>query len=400
VSAASILDVLVIGAGPAGAAAAWALARAGRRVALVDREAFPRDKTCGDGLIADSLGALEAMGLRHAIEHEAAAPRALHVVAPSGESVRLRGEFLCVPRFRLDAMLVDAAASAGAEMMPPMSVLEPIEEGGRVCGARFRATADAHEIRAVFTLLATGANATVTTAFGLPTPLKPNAVAGRVYFEVPRDLAERHPHLAIVYDRSVCPGYGWIFPGPEHRYNVGVGFFADGFGEAPRLRRLWERFTTEYAPAAELVARSRALTAFRGAPLRVGLRASSRGRPGLLVLGDAAAMTYPSTGEGIGKALQSGLLAARLVDDALGGGCVRDGVHHAYDIEFRRQFASRYEAYWTVQAWFARPWLLNLLARRANAGHFVRRELEALIAEQGNPLTLFSVNGAIRSLFN
>src|SRR5918994_1371783 len=108
-SAASIFDVLVIGAGPAGAAAAWGLARAGRRVALVDREAFPRDKTCGDGLIADSLGALEAMGLRQAIEHEAAAPRALHVVAPSGESVRLRGEFLCVPRFRLDAILVDAA---------------------------------------------------------------------------------------------------------------------------------------------------------------------------------------------------------------------------------------------------------------------------------------------------
>src|SRR5688500_391434 len=105
-SAPSIFDVLVIGAGPAGAAAAWALARAGRHVALVDRETFPRDKTCGDGLIPDSLGALDAMGVREAIAREAVAPRALHIMAPSGESVRVRGDFLCLPRLRLDALLV------------------------------------------------------------------------------------------------------------------------------------------------------------------------------------------------------------------------------------------------------------------------------------------------------
>ena len=85
-------DALVIGAGPAGAAAAWALARARRRVALVDREGFPRDKMCGDGLIADSLGALDTMGLRDAVAREAVAARALHVVAPSGESVSLEGD--------------------------------------------------------------------------------------------------------------------------------------------------------------------------------------------------------------------------------------------------------------------------------------------------------------------
>ena len=401
-SAPSIFDVLVIGAGPAGASAAWALARAGRRVALVDREAFPRDKTCGDGLIPDSLGALDAMGLRDAVTREAVAPRALHIVAPSGESVPLRGKFLCLPRLRFDALLLDAAVSAGAEMMAPMSALAPIEDAGRVCGARFRPSSlsEAHEIRAPFTLLATGANATVTTAFGLPTPLKPNAVAGRVYFEVPRDLAERHPHLLIVYERSLCPGYGWIFPGPERRYNVGVGVFSDGRGGTPSLRSLWEQFTTRFAPVAELVARSRALTAFRGAPLRTGLHGATLGRPGLLVLGDAAAMTYPSTGEGIGKAMESGLLAARLVDQAFGSASLPDAVHRTYDVEFRRQFARRYQAYRTAQAWSSRPWLLNLLARRANAGRFVRRELEALIAEEGNPLTLFSVKGAIRSVFN
>ncbi len=179
---------------------------------------------------------------------------------------------------------------------------------------------------------------------------------------------------------------------------MGVGAFAGGRGETPSLRGLWNRFTTRFAPAAELVAQSEALTEFRGAPLRTGLQNATLGRPGLLALGDAAAMTYPTTGEGIGKAMESGLLAARLVSDALRGACPLESVHGAYAAEFRRQFATRYQAYRTAQAWSSRPWLLNLLARRANAGRFVRRELEALIAEEGNPSRLFSVRGAMRAL--
>lgn len=397
-SALSVHDALVIGAGPAGAAAAWALARAGHDVALIDREMFPRDKTCGDGLIPDSLEALDEMGLRQATLRDAFRPPALHLVAPSGESFSLAGEFLCLPRQRFDALLVQAATSAGARMMAPMSALRPLECGGVVSGARFRSAAGERDVRARFTLLATGANATVTQAFGLSRFLKPNAVAGRAYFRVPAPLAAEHPHLSIVYERSLCPGYGWIFPGPDRRYNIGVGFFTDGRRSTPSLRDLWERFTTGFTPAARMVAQSEALTGFRGAPLRTGLHDAALGRPGLLALGDAAAMTYPATGEGIGKAMQSGLLAARLVSAALAGRMPSGAVHDTYDARFRRQFATRYQAYWTAQAWSSRPWLLNLLTSRANAGRFVRRELETLIAETGNPLRLFSVPGLVRAL--
>jgi flavin-dependent dehydrogenase len=112
----------------------------------------------------------------------------------------------------------------------------------------------------------------------------------------------------------------------------------------------------------------------------------------VLRLGDAAAMTYPATGEGIGKAMQSGLLAARLVTSASG-----ERVHLQYNAAFRREHQDRYRAYWVAQRWSSRPWLLNLLAARANAGRFVRQELEALIAETGNPLRLFSVTGLVRA---
>ena len=160
---------------------------------------------------------------------------------------------------------------------------------------------------------------------------------------------------------------------------------------------MWVRFTTRFGPAAELVARSEPLTEFRGAPLRTGLRGATLGRRGLLVLGDAAAMTYPATGEGIGKAMESGLLAARLVRAGLLGARHPETVHSTYDSEFRRQFATRYQAYGIAQAWSSRPWLLSLLVSHANTGRFVRRELEALIGETGNPLRLFSVGGIIRA---
>ena len=391
-------DALVIGAGPAGAAAAWALARAGHRVALVDREAFPRDKTCGDGLIPDSLEALDAMGLREAVAAEAVRPRALHVHVPDGTSVALAGEFLCLPRQRLDALLVDAAVAAGAELTAPRTALRPLEDRGRVAGALVRSPRGEETIAARFTLLAAGANATVTNAFGLAAPLKPNAVAGRAYFRVPPRVADAHPHLSIVYERSLCPGYGWIFPGPDRQYNVGVGFFSDGRTATPSLHRLWSSFTTRFAPAAELVHSSHQLTPFRGAPLRAGLLGATLGRPGLLALGDAAAMTYPSTGEGIGKAMQSGLMAADLISEALAGRRDAGSLHLAYDRAFRGRFGTRYQAYRTAQAWSSRPWLLNLLAARANRGRFVRQELEALIAEGSDPLRLFSVPGLLRAI--
>ena len=389
----ALYDVLVIGAGPAGAAAAWALARGGRRVALLDRESFPRDKTCGDGLIPDALGALDEMGLRDAVAREAAAPRALRVVAPNGVGVTLRGSFLCLPRRRFDQLLVEAAVAAGAELLAPFTALGPIPGDGRVAGARVRGVAGERTIEAAITLVAPGANATTINAFGFGVPSKPNAVAGRAYFEVPADLAQQHTTLTIVYERSLCPGYGWIFPGPDRRYNVGVGFFSDGRRETPSLHDLWERFTTRYAPARELVARSRRVSEFRGAPLRTGLHPGPLGRPGALLLGDAAAMTYPATGEGIGKAMQSGLLAADLIATE-----APHVVHIGYDAAFRRRYRDRYRAYAVAQRWSARPWLLDLLAVRANAGRFVREELEGLIAETGNPLRLFSVTGLVRAV--
>ena len=390
-------DALIIGAGPAGSAAARALSQSGLSVILADQRTFPRDKVCGDALISDALGALTTLGLYDRVRALATCSSALRVYAPSGTYATVRGDFACVPREHLDLLLCEAAREAGATFVAGMTAVSALEADGRVTGARFRGPTGDVEIRATTTVLATGANATALAAFGLDVPMQPTAVAGRAYFEAPADIAARFPTLLIAYDRDWCPGYGWIFPSPGNRFNIGVGLFGNDVG-GPRLRDFWKAFQKHFAPAAAIVAASRPIGAFRGAPLRTGLASAQFGRSGLLVVGEAAAVTYSATGEGIGKAMESGLMAAALVRDAVAGRRPVETLHDELGSQFRSRFRTRYRAYAIAQSWAAHPFVLNLVAARANAGRFAREELETFISERGDPRRLFSKRGLLNAL--
>jgi len=295
-------------------------------------------------------------------------------------------------------LLVQAAIERGAAFVPRMTATAPVSVNDRISGARFQSAGMTHEVAARVTLLATGGNATALAAFGLDVPMKPTATAGRAYFQAPPDIAAEHRHLTIAYHREWCPGYGWIFPGPGNRFNIGVGLFPGPRDVTRGLHEFWTFFQERFAPAAAIVRASTPLTEFRGAPLRTGLTRASFGRPGLLVIGEAAATTYPATGEGIGKAMESGLLAADLVAAALAGRASPADLHAAYGREFHQRFRGRYRAYHIAQTWASSALVLNVLAARANAGRFVRRELEALIAEEGNAEALLSARGLLTAL--
>jgi flavin-dependent dehydrogenase len=266
-----------------------------------------------------------------------------------------------------------------------------------VVGANFRTERDTHEVRAQLTILATGANATALDAFGLQAAKKPTAVAGRAYYEATADVATELSHLVIAYQREWCPGYGWIFPAPGNRFNIGVGLFGDS-AQQGRLHAFFDHFCRSFPPAVQLIAASRCIRPFRGAPIRSGLDPGSFGRLGLLAAGEAVATTYAATGEGIGKAMESGILAAEFAGEVLQGKRSVYGLEHAYRREFEHRFINRYVAYDVAQRWARRPWMLNLLAQRATAGRFVKAELEALIAERGDASHLFSTAGLLKSL--
>ena len=392
-------DVLVIGAGPAGSAAARSAARLGQRVLLVDRHRFPRDKICGDALIPDALEALTRLGLKDRVLAQARALRAIRLYAPNGHSVELQAQMGCLPRSRLDELMQEGAEDAGATFLAPNLLARAVERDGAIAGAVFVSAIGGEEVtvRARFTILATGAAARPLEIFGVCERRLPSALAARVYVRAPEVFAREHDHLCISYDRHVCPGYGWMFPGPDGVFNVGVGYFNNTQSRLPttNLRHLLARFVQTFPPAQALMAVARPLTEVRGAPLRTALTGAQLCRPGLLVAGEAAGLTYSFSGEGIGKAIASGILAGEMVAHA--DTRATSEIAALYASRIKADFAERFRAYAVAQKWLAYPAVLSFLARRAATGRYVRQQLQELLDETADPRELFSVAGLVKA---
>jgi menaquinone-9 beta-reductase len=322
-----VCDVLVIGAGPAGSACTQALAREGVDVVLVDQHDFPRDKVCGDGLIPDAHAAFARLGVLDAVRAVAQPVRHVRCVAPRGGHVDVPGEMAVLPRRQLDEILRHAALRAGARWVAPARFEAPLIEGERVVGARLRRPggdrgerAALHELRARWVVLATGAVPQALIAAGMCDRQTPTGVALRGYASH-EGLAGVLKELHIVWHPKLRGGYGWIFPAPGGLFNIGVGLTAShdtdrgghGRRRGQNLRAMLDTFGAVYPLAAELLAHGRWEGEIKGAPLRCSLQGARWSRPGLLVTGEAAGSTYALTGEGIGKAMETGLLAAEAI---------------------------------------------------------------------------------------
>jgi len=396
-------DVLVIGAGPAGSAAAAKLADAGVEVTLVDRGDMGRDKVCGDALIPDALAALDRLGAREQVLTAARRLDRFRLYAPNETYAEVSGACAVIPRTALDDAVRGAATARGARFLPGLVATGPIQNGGAVGGARFT-TKDGREteIRARLTILATGAAAKPLQQFGVALRTTASATAARMYFEVDAETDRAFDHLCVSFDRAICPGYGWIFPGPGRIFNVGVGYFYDTEATPPEtnLRALLDRFLTTFAPARRLAAGARPIGPLRGAPLRTGLQGARLSSPGLLVAGEAAGTTYSLTGEGIGKSIQTGLVAAEV---AVKGLRRRQGFDPAavaaeYATRIERAYGRTFRAYRAAQRVAAHPRIVNLLTRRANEGRYVRRQLEAMWNDLADPRGLLTPLGIVRAL--
>ncbi len=403
-------DVLVIGAGPAGSACAQALARAGLDVLLVDQHDFPRDKVCGDGLIPDSHAALKRLGVYDEVASLAQPVQHVRCVGPRGGQVDVPGQLSVLPRKVLDQVLVRAAQGAGARLLTPLRFEAPLLDGERVVGARLRAPERAdgagagslHEITARWVVLATGAVPQALTAAGLCERRTPSGVALRGYVHCPA-LVGRITQLQIVWHKRLCGGYGWIFPAPGGVFNIGAGLAGSHRVEQGRsrkremnLREMFDAFCAVYAPARELMRLGTLQGEIKGAPLRCGLRGARWSRPGLLVAGEAAGTTYAFTGEGIGKALESGLLAAEALRQA------RDAPDAAVQQRHEaalRALQPRFDLYDLASRVNEHPWLADLVIWRARKSPRILRRMTGVLDETQNPGRLFTVAGLSKLMF-
>ncbi|MGA0611485.1 NAD(P)/FAD-dependent oxidoreductase [Caldimonas sp. KR1-144] len=396
-------EVLVVGAGPAGSACALWLARHGVEVVLADQHAFPRDKVCGDALIPDAHRALARLGVLD--EVMAVAQRASHVgcVGPRGGRVEVPGRLAVLPRRQLDDILCRAAVAAGARLAAPARFEGPIEDAGSVVGARLKLAGESRELRAPHVVLATGAVPHALIAAGMCERRTPSGVALRGY--VRNDaMAERLRALDVVWHRRLRGGYGWIFPASGGLFNIGVGLTHshERAGDGGRLamedlnlRELFATFCEVYAPARELMQGGTLQGELKGAPLRCSLEGARLSRPGLLVTGEAVGSTYSFTGEGIGKAMETGLLAAEALlaarDERLDDGALRA----RYEAAIGR-LKPRFDLYERANRVNHHPWLADLLIWRAGRSARVLRRMAGVLEETGNPGNLVSARGILR----
>lgn len=413
-------DVLVVGAGPAGSACAQWLARAGLQVVLADQHRFPRDKICGDGLIPDAYAALQRLGVLDEVLAQAQAVQQVRCIGPSGRHLDVPGRMAVLPRKLLDDILCRAAQRAGARLLAPARFEAPLLEAERVVGARLRCeVADgstvAHELRARWVVLATGAVPQALAAVGLCERHTPSGVALRGYFRH-EALRAQITQLQLVWHPRMRGGYGWIFPGPDGLFNLGVGLTdshrqdEDGKGhkhqggaQSGNLRRMLQAFGEIHAPAGTLLSQGTPVGEMKGAPLRCGLRGARWSRPGLLVTGEAAGSTYAFSGEGIGKAMETGLLAAEAL---LHDGAARPEADlQAMDAAVRQRYEAalralqpRFDVYQTANHVNHRPWLADLVVWRANRSPRILAKVQGVLNETHTP-RLFTVRGFFRLLF-
>lgn len=402
-------DVLVVGAGPAGSAAAIELARAGRSVVLIDQHEFPRDKVCGDGLIPDALQALDRLGILG--EVMALAQRATGVAAhgPSGGTLHIPGNLAVLPRKQLDHILVRAAVASGARLVTPARYLRPLTARGRAVGAQVLYKGQTRTIRSRWTVLATGGTVRALKASGHCTQGLPSAMALRVYVRNPGfDLVGER--LNISWHRAYSPGYGWVFHCGGDVFNLGVGIYGlhdrhwrdhfsrwPGFGclARPRvnLNQLFAQFVSINPLARDLMATGSVMGEPKGAPLRCSLSGAVPAQPGVLVAGEAIGSTYALTGEGIGKAMETGLLAAAAL--------LQDRDDAAIVARYRQSLAElqpKFTFYQRANLINQMPWLIDLAIRRGNRSPQLVQRMSRVLEEKANPARLFTLRGAWKFL--
>jgi geranylgeranyl reductase family protein len=282
-------DVAVVGAGPAGSTTAYRLARAHARVLLIDKVRFPRDKPCGGGLTMRAVRQLP-LSVEPVVEDRITRARCRLRYGPVME--RSSEQVLCLmtQRRRLDAFLVEQAAAAGADFRDGVRV--EVESDRRI-------HVDGQPVSVDALVGADGANGITAKALGLGGGIV-NGVAleGNLPYErLPRD----NWRGMLVLELATLPGgYGWLFPKGDH-VNVGVG----GWGsEGPRLRAHLKVLCDHYGIRLEQ------LSNLRGHRLPMRRPETRLGRGRALLVGDAAGVLDPVSGDGIYEALVSGKLAA------------------------------------------------------------------------------------------
>ena len=337
-------DVIVVGAGPGGSATAYYAARAGLSVLLLDRQSFPRDKTCGDGLMPHAAEEITLMGLGDWLDEPGHGRF-------SGFSLYTQTAFLrqrvpptlhgphgyVAPREETDARLVGRAEEAGADFRSGVRATKLLRTpAGSVTGVEVVSDGETLLYEAPLVIAADG----VGGFAGEGMKAHQNSVARRQYFKNVSGPNQEDLHVFITKDMNEHgAGYGWVFYFGDGRANVGAGVSTKTLERTGRnLKDFFDRFLEEPELAGWLEGAEPEGLA-KSWSLKMGMWGAKRYAQGLMTVGDAASMIHPVSGEGVGYAIESGRLAAAWAHEARSRNDYSASVLKGYATQLRRKRA-------------------------------------------------------------
>lgn len=368
-------QVAIVGAGPAGSSAAYWLAKAGISVVLIDKATFPREKVCGDGLIPDSIAMLTQMGCLDAVKAEAKPSSRMLIYSPGGTDVEIDGDFFVLKRERLDHIVYTQACQAGA--VPVRASVRTVKQdatGVIVCGENDTPIASAQ-----VALLATGANVGLLRQLGMLERDRASATAIRCYVKSTAKIDKIVVHL-LPTSNQYSGAYGWIFPLANGEYNVGCGVGYTANSPQPDLKQMLDAYLTQYAETRALMAQVIAQTPPTAAMLRTGLNGARLLQGRILAIGETIGTTFPMTGEGVGKAMASGKIAAEVAQNALKSNDFNRLVD--YENRVRTELEPLYKGYILAEKWVNYPWFCELVFKAARGSDRIRRRMSDVLAEK------------------
>jgi geranylgeranyl reductase family protein len=385
-------DIIIVGAGPAGTVTALYAARYGLRTLLLDKSRFPRDKVCGDGITGRAISILRDLGLEAAVDNlpgvrfrKMLFGSARHIEAEIDLNCARNRELVTgyvIRRQVFDNFLLNRARAVGTTCVEGFTVDELVWENGKVCGVvgHDSGSGARREYRGCIVVGADGYRSIVARKVGTYAIHPAHwIVAIRRYY---RNVARVSDCIELHYVSAVTPGYFWIFPLDNGLANVGIGMLSS----AMKKKRVHLTQALDQTIRDEFFAPRFADAVPAEKPVGWHLPVGSTHRPccgpGYLLVGDAAGLIDPFTGEGIANAMYSGRLAAQAAAMALRTGEAGAANLEHFDVALWDELGQELRLSTRLQKIARLEWLLNFTIRKAARSQEVRDTLCAMIAHE------------------
>ncbi len=387
-------EILIAGAGPGGAIAAITLARLGIPVYLIDKEKFPRDKICGDALsgkVVEVLRKLDVSLLDRlqfspiqvgswGVDFYAPNRKLLHVPFKTNYVKTDRAPGYLTTRLDFDNFLVEEARK-----YPEIHMLEGCEmksfdwkNGVWEIGLKNNPTI----LRPRILIAADGAHSSFARKVGNIQIEKDHYCGGvRAYYDGVTGM-DPDNFIELHFIDDVLPGYFWIFPLPNGKANVGLGMRSDKISKKKiDLKKLMERIITQDPVISQRFKNATPLSDIKGFGLPLGSKKRPISGEGFMLVGDAASLIDPFTGEGIGNAMMSGLMAGKKAAQALETNNTSIKKMKEYDDEVYGRLWSELRLSKVMQEMVNYPWLFNLVVNKANRNEELRTTISCMFED-------------------